>query len=164
MTHPCRELFPVKATVAYQPSRSCAVACLFILLFSIISVTCWGRESAAPKHLNGERVDVTVLARGSKVAGSTGNMESYLAFISLGGSNRATVAARLVYYYPDFQHGISDDQIGSPHPLRLRLNYASYCDMAVNAFVARHVFNESALAKMHEAGGPEPLPCFIVHP
>ncbi len=103
-----------------------------------------------------KRVNITILARGSHVSSSTGNMDSYLVLMSER-KDREPIAARLVHYYPDFQHGISDEVIMSHPRLRVRVSPVTYCAMDAKAFVVRRAFDPEATEKVQGN-----LPCMLV--
>jgi hypothetical protein len=103
-----------------------------------------------------QRVNVTILARGSHVSGSTGNMDSYLVLLSER-KNREPVAVRLVDYYPGFQQGITDEAISSHRQFRLFVTAATYCDMNAKAFVVKRAFDPEAIEKVQGN-----LPCLLV--
>jgi hypothetical protein len=103
-----------------------------------------------------QRVNVTFLARGSHVSGSTGNMDSYLVLLSARKS-REPMAARLVDYYPGFQHGITDEAIASHRQLRLFVSAATYCDMNAKAFFVERAFDPEEIEKVQGN-----LPCLLV--
>jgi hypothetical protein len=157
---------PRTLTAAKTPMIACvrALGFLSVMLFSTLLLPCWPREPSAPEQsFGGSRVEVTIVARGSSVASGTGSMDSYLAVIASKSRGHATAAVRLVDYHSDSQPGISDERIsGSRRPLRLRLSYASYCNMDPNAFVVRQIFDENALAQMQGIGKQDLLPCYIV--
>jgi hypothetical protein len=94
-----------------------------------------------------QRVNVTILARGSHVSGSAGNMDSYLVLLSER-NNREPVAARLVDYYPGFQHGITDEAITSHRQFRVFVTAATYCDMDAKAFVVKRAFDPEAIERV----------------
>jgi hypothetical protein len=103
-----------------------------------------------------QRVNVTIVARGSHVSGSTGNMDSYLVLLSEG-KNREPVAARLVDYYPGFQQGIIDEAISSHPQFRVSVTAATYCAMDAKAFVVKRAFDPEAIEKLQGN-----LPCMVV--
>jgi hypothetical protein len=103
-----------------------------------------------------QRVNVTILARGSHVSGSTGNMDSYLVLLSAR-KNREPVSARLVDYYPGFQHGITDEAITSHRQFRVSVTAAAYCAMDAKAFVVRRAFDPEAIGRIQGN-----LPCVVV--
>jgi hypothetical protein len=103
-----------------------------------------------------QRVTVTILARGSHVSGSTGNMDSYLVLLS-GRKNHEPVAARLVHYYAGLQHGISDEAISSQRQFRVSVTAATYCAMDAKAFVVIHAFDPEAVRNVEGN-----LPCMVV--
>ncbi|HXP06857.1 MAG TPA: hypothetical protein VN828_00105, partial [Acidobacteriaceae bacterium] len=104
----------------------------------------WGDSSGTLLR----RVNVTILARGSHVSSSTGNMDSYLVLLSEG-KNSEPVAARLVDYYPGFQQGLTDEAIMSHGQFRVSVTAASYCAMDATAFVVTHAFDTEAIGKVH---------------
>lgn len=101
-------------------------------------------------------VKVTILARGSHVSSSTGNMDCYLVLLSEGKKSEP-VAARLVDYYPGFQQGITDEAIMSRGQFRVFVTAAAYCAMDATAFVVTHAFDTEAIGKVHGN-----LPCVMV--
>jgi hypothetical protein len=103
-----------------------------------------------------KRVEVVIIARGSNVRGSSGNMDSYLALVSKGKSHEETVA-RLVHYYPSFQSAIPDDQIATRARFHLRVTSAEYCRMDAKDFLIQHVFDEDAVEKLQGA-----FPCYLL--
>jgi hypothetical protein len=103
-----------------------------------------------------QRVTVAILARGSHVSSSTGNMDSYLVLLSER-KNREPVAARLVDYYPGFEHGITDETISSQRQFRVVVTSADYCAMDAKAFVIKRSFDPEAIDKSQGS-----LPCFVV--
>jgi hypothetical protein len=107
------------------------------------------------------RVEVVIIARGSNVKSSSGNMDSYLAIISRGKSHEETVA-RLVHYYASFQPGIPDDRIASGAALHLRVTSADYCRIDAKDFLIRHVFDEDAVARIRKPDEHNTLPCLLV--
>lgn len=108
-----------------------------------------------------KRVEVVIIARGSNVKGSSGNMDSYLALVSQGKGHEETVA-RLVHYYPSFQSAIPDDQIATRARFQLRVTSAEYCRMDAKDFLIQHVFDEDAVARIREPGKHDTLPCLLV--
>jgi hypothetical protein len=103
-----------------------------------------------------QRVNVAILARGSHVSSSTGNMDSYLVLLSER-KNREPVAARLVDYYPSFEYRISDEVIASHRQFRIAVAAATYCAMDAKAFVIEHAFDPEAIDKIQGS-----LPCFVI--
>ena len=103
-----------------------------------------------------QRVNVTILARGSHVSGSTGNMDSYLVLLSER-KDQQPVAARLVHYYPGFQHPITDEAISSQRRFRVSVIPATYCSMDAKAFVVKRAFDPEAVEKVEGN-----LPCVVV--
>ena len=85
-----------------------------------------------------QRVNVTILARGSGATDSAGNMDSYLVLLSER-KNREPVAARLVDYYPGLQQGLSDEAIMTHRQFRVSVTSAGYCATDAKAFVVRRV-------------------------
>jgi hypothetical protein len=74
-------------------------------------------------------------------------MDSYLVLLSER-KNREPVAARLVDYYPGFQHGITDEAISSQPQFRVSVTAATYCAMDAKAFVVIHAFDPEAIGKV----------------
>jgi hypothetical protein len=103
-----------------------------------------------------QRVAVIILARGSHVSSSTGNMDSYLALVSKR-KNQEGMAARLVDYYPSVGQGITDEAITSHRQFRVRATAASYCAMDSKAFVVKRVFDPEAVDKLQGN-----LPCMVI--
>jgi hypothetical protein len=138
--------------------KATAVAAAIMLLPA--SPLLQARSRRALSDLSGaetwRRVNVTILARGSHVSGSTGNMDSYLVLL-LEGKNSEPVAARLVHYYPGFQTAITDDAISSHPQFRLSVTAANYCAMDAKAFVVIHAFDSEAIEKVQGH-----LPCMVV--
>jgi hypothetical protein len=108
-----------------------------------------------------KRVEVVIIARGSNVRGSSGNMDSYLALVSRGKGHEETVA-RLVHYYPSFQSAIPDDEITTRARFHLRVTAAEYCRMDAKDFLIQHVFDEEAVARIREPGEHNTLPCLLI--
>jgi hypothetical protein len=102
------------------------------------------------------RVTVTILARGSHVSGSTGNMDSYLVLLSER-KNREPVGARLVHYYPGSQQGVTDQAISSHPQFRVSVTAATYCAMDAKAFVVKRAFDPEAIGRIQGN-----LPCVVV--
>jgi hypothetical protein len=157
-----------------------AVAKISALLLLGMPVFCWGQQSSSSDQRSlWQRFEVTVVARGSSTASSTGDMDLYLAMISSKGRHHSIMAAQLVDYYSHYEQGISDDRLSSRRPLRLYLAYAGYCRIDAKAFLVRHIFDAEALATIRgpnvQSAGLDPgqdasqnsnqdtLPCFIVH-
>ena len=134
----------------------------FLLLFLLILP----RSGLSQPHslalsFQGRRVEVKIIARGSSMVSSTGNMDIYLAIIS-NGRHDEPIAARLVYYYPFFASGLSADQMASGHPFHLRLSYAGYCGMEAKDFAVQQALDSDAVTKLIEASSHDVLPCFVV--
>jgi hypothetical protein len=83
-------------------------------------------------------------------------MDSYLVLISER-KNREPVAARLVDYYPSFEHGITDDAIASHGQFRVVVTAATYCAMDAKAFVVTRAFDPEAIEKLQGN-----LPCMVI--
>lgn len=144
--------------------RGSAVTGMTIALLPLSSFLCGHSQLRAivQRHpTQWKRVEVVIIARGSNVKSSNGNMDFYLAIVSKGKNHEGTVA-RLVHYYPSFQPGISDDQIASGDAFHLRVASADYCRMDAKDFLIRHVFDEDAVARLHEPGEHDTLPCLLV--
>jgi hypothetical protein len=103
-----------------------------------------------------QQVTVTVIARGSHVADSTGNEDIYLVLLSRH-KNREPVPARLIHNYAGFERGPSDEDIRSNPRFRLYVTEETYCGMDATVFVASRVFDTDAMAKIHGY-----LDCFVV--
>jgi hypothetical protein len=112
--------------------------------------------SDSPGSQAWQRVSITILARGSHVSGSSGNMDSYLVLLSAH-KNSEPVPARLVDYHSSFESEISDDAIISRPQFRVRVTEADYCAMDVKAFVVKRAFDPAAIEKLQGN-----LPCMVV--
>lgn len=102
------------------------------------------------------RVNVTILARGSHVSSSTGNMDSYLVLLSER-KNREPVAALVVNYYPGFGYRISDEAITSHPQFRIAVTTATYCAMDAKRFVIERAFDPEVINNIKGS-----LPCFVI--
>jgi hypothetical protein len=140
-----------------------AAAIAILLLPQGLTLHARLRQAASytPRTDAWQRVNLKIIARGSNVKSSTGNMDSYLAIVPRGKSHEETVS-RLVHYYPSFQVGIRDEQIASGGALHLRVTPAEYCRMDAKDFLIQHVFDEDAVARIREPGADNILPCLLV--
>lgn len=138
--------------------RVAAAAIAILLLPTAPLLQARSRQTLArsPRTEVWRHVNVTILARGSHVSGSTGNMDSYLVLLSER-KNREAVAARLVDYYPSFEHGITDEAIRSHREFRASVTAADYCAMDAKAFVVKRAFDLEAVDKVQGS-----LPCVVV--
>lgn len=119
-------------------------------------------SSAAPHKLETKRVSVRIIARGSSVRSSTGNMDTYIAVIT-SRKHENSVTIRLVNYYPPFADGLPADRIDAGDLFLLRLRYAPYCDMNVSSFAIQQTYDEDSIRRMQIAGDQSILPCFLIH-
>jgi len=102
------------------------------------------------------RVNITILARGSHVSDSSGNMDSYLVLLSERKSE-GPVAARLVDYRSEIEPGLSDEAIRAHPQVRVRVTPAAYCAMDASGFVVRRAFDPEAVSKLRGS-----LLCLVV--
>jgi hypothetical protein len=139
--------------------RTLAVAAIALLLLPVTPLLQARSRRALGKPSGIEpwqRVNVAILARGSHVSSSTGNMDSYLVLLSER-KNSEPVTARLVHYYPGFEYRISDEAITSHRQFRVAVTAATYRAMDAKGFVIERAFDPEAIYKIHGS-----LPCFVI--
>jgi hypothetical protein len=154
-----------KRGIARYPTRLKSALLPLVFIAGLPSICRPQSEYAQPepsfRKFEQKRVGIKIIARGSRVVSSTGNMDSYLAIIFANGRGAPTVA-QLVRYYAFATDSLHDEDLAAHRQLHLKLHYAGYCGVSAQDFIAKRIFDRTAwdmAQQQHDAA----LPCFLIH-
>ena len=145
--------------IGWVTKRRAAAATIAVLLLpaaTLLHARAKQVLNHSPSTQAWQSANVTILARGSNVSDSTGDMDSYLVLLSEH-KHREPVLARLVDYRSGIEPGLTDDAILSHPQYRVRVTAADYCAMDASAFVVKRAFDLEAVGRVQGS-----LPCVVV--